>query len=175
MCLNNILLTFLYSFNLLLFLFFFCLPSLELIEYFYDSTLSLLLTYDSLFYFLVAAGFIIYTFNQWVYFQVISYCFTCSARSLQRCISRSSFSFYVLFFKAYVIFLFIYFRLCWAFLAVPSFLYLKQAGATLRCCVRASHQGSLSWAARALRHVGFGNHGTWAKELWSLGCRDQVQ
>ena len=64
MCLNNILLTFLYSFNLLLFLFSFGLPSLELIEYFYDSTFSLLLTYDSLFYLMVAVGFIIYIFNQ---------------------------------------------------------------------------------------------------------------
>ena len=64
MCLNNILLTFLYSFNLLLFLFSFCLPSLELIEYFYDSTFSLLLTYDSLFYLMVAVGFIMYIFNQ---------------------------------------------------------------------------------------------------------------
>ena len=54
MCLNNILLTFLYSFNLLLFLFSFCLLSLELIEYFYDSTFSLLLAYDSLFYLIVA-------------------------------------------------------------------------------------------------------------------------
>ena len=92
MCLNNILLTFLYSFNLLLFLFSFGLPSLELIEYFYDSTFSLLLTYDSLFYLLVAVGFIIYIFNFIkFYHQVILLHFMYSRRTSQQYIFSFSF------------------------------------------------------------------------------------
>ena len=58
---------------------------------------------------------------------------------------------FVLFFNLFI--LFIYFWLLWVFIAAfVSFLYLRRAGATLRCCAWASHCGGFSCCrARALR------------------------
>ena len=57
---------------------------------------------------------------------------------------------FVLFFNLFI--LFIYFWLLWVFIAAfVSFLYLRRAGATLRCCAWASHCGGFSCCrARAL-------------------------
>ena len=72
------------------------------------------------------------------------------------------------FFKQY---LFIYFGVCWVFLAAWAFLWLRRAGAALQLrCTRASHGGGFFCCrARPLECSGFSSHRTWAQQLWHTG------
>ena len=77
----------------------------------------------------------------------------------------------------FLIILFIYFCLCWVFIAARG-LSLVVSGATLRCGARASHCGGFFCCeAQALERVGFSRCGTqdsgcgsWALEHRLCSC-----
>ena len=67
----------------------------------------------------------------------------------------------ILLFKMY---LFIYFWLCWIFIAGQAFLYWQLAGGTLKLqCVGFSLSGFSCCRVRALGHAGFSSCGTWGQ------------
>ena len=78
--------------------------------------------------------------------------------------------------KFFYIILFLYFWLCWVFIAGRAFLQLLGAGATLHCSAQASHYGGLSCCrAQALGLMGLSSGGTRAQQLRFQGSRAQAQ
>ena len=64
---------------------------------------------------------------------------------------------------------FVYFWLCWVFVAVQTFLQLQRAGTTLQLpCTSFSFHGFSCCGAQTLRRLGF-------QQLWLLGSRAQAQ
>ena len=65
--------------------------------------------------------------------------------------------------------LFIYFWLCWVFIAARAFLWLWRVRAALQSrCTGFTLQWLLLWQSMGSRHAGTSSHGTWAQQLWIL-------
>ena len=73
--------------------------------------------------------------------------------------------FFVFFFILIIVF--IYFWLCWIFVAAQTFLQLWCLGFSLQWFLLLQSTGS--------RHTGFSSCGMWAQQLWLLGSRAQAQ
>ena len=89
---------------------------------------------------------------------------------------NSHFVFFSLFIFLIDLYLFIYFCLCWVFVAAHGFSLLVASGgySSLRCA-GFSLQWLLLLRSTGSKHVGFSSCGTWAQQMWLAGSRVQAQ
>ena len=83
----------------------------------------------------------------------------------------------ILFFFLQIYFiLFIYFWLCWVFVAVPglSLVVASRGHSSMRCTGFSLWWLLLLWSIGS-RHMGFSSCGVQAQQLWLMGCRAQAQ
>ena len=74
------------------------------------------------------------------------------------------------------IYLYIYFWLCWVFVAVRGLsLVAASGGYSLLWCVGCSLRWLLLLQTTGSRCMGFSSCGTWAQQLWLAGSRAQAQ
>ena len=82
----------------------------------------------------------------------------------------------VLFFFNFLNLFFIYFWLCWVFVAACGLsLVVASGGCSSLQCMGFSLQWLLLLRSTGSRHVGFSSCGMWAQELWLMGSRAQAQ
>ena len=109
--------------------------------------------------------------NRYVKFSWCSSCFSYSSISFPNSLPLPA-----LFLKINLfIYLYFIFGHIGSSLLHTGFLQLRQAGATFRCGVRASHCGGFSLWSMGSRRVGFSSCGPQAQQLWLAGPRAQAQ
>ena len=84
---------------------------------------------------------------------------------------------FIFYFLKFILFLFIYFWLCWVFVATRGLSLVAASGdySSLQCACFSLRWLLLLWSTGSRRAAGFSSCGTQAQQLWLAGCRMQSQ